>query len=49
MARKVANKENEKLTLQDIQYGKKPTENRGKLEMHTVAPGIWEKTDKKGK
>ena len=35
--------ENEKCTLQDLEYGKK-TANHGKLETHNVGPGIWQET-----
>ena len=37
--------ENEKCTLQDLEYGKK-TANHGKLETHNVGPGIWQKAVK---
>ena len=43
MGRKLKIVENEKCTLEDLDQGKK-TENRGKLETHTVGPGIWVET-----
>ena len=35
--------ENEKCTLQDLEFGEKP-DQQGKLETHMVEPGIWRET-----
>ena len=43
MLKKLKNVKNEKRTLQTLEYGKN-TEKRGKLEMQTVRPGIWQET-----
>ena len=40
MARKLKIMENGKHPLDDLKYDE-ITEKREKLEMHTVAPGIW--------
>ena len=45
-ARKMKNEENEKLTWQDMKYGKK-TEKRGKLDTNSVGPGVRQETLKK--
>ena len=45
MARKLTIKEKEKLTLQDLEYGKK-TDKRGKWETHMVGHEISRKTMK---
>ena len=44
MARKLTNKENDKLPLQDLEYGEE-TENM-ENETHTIGPGIWQETMK---
>jgi hypothetical protein len=43
MARKLKIMENEKCTLQDLEYGEKP-EKCGKLDTTTVGLGIWQET-----
>ena len=43
MPGKLKNVENEKHTLQDLDYGEKP-EKHGKCETHTIGPGIWQVT-----
>ena len=43
MVRNNGNVENEKHTLQDPEYGKKP-EKRGKGDTHVVGHGIWRET-----
>ena len=41
--------ENEKCTMQDLEYGEK-TENHGKSQTHSLGPEIWQKiTEKRGK
>ena len=40
MARKLIYKENEKLTLQDLEYGE-TTDKRGKGETHMVGHVMW--------
>ena len=40
MARKLNIMENEKHTQQELDYGEKNTQKRGKWEMHTVVPGV---------
>jgi hypothetical protein len=37
------NVENDKCTLYDLEYGEK-TEKRGKWEMNTLGPGLWQET-----
>ena len=41
MARNLKNKKNEKYTLYELGYGEY-TEKLGKLDTHTVGPGIWQ-------
>ena len=47
MARKITNEENERLTWQDMKYGEKKTEKRGKLDTNNVGPGVRQETLKK--
>jgi hypothetical protein len=45
LRRKLKSLKNEICTLYDLEYGKKKNkEKRGKTKMHTVGPGIWQKT-----
>ena len=43
MMRKLTNKKNEKLTLQDLEYGKK-TDKQGKRATYMVGREIWQET-----
>ena len=45
MARNILTLENDKCTLQILEYGKK-TENHGKCVSHTVGRGLWRETFK---
>ena len=41
MTRTLKNVQIEKQTLFRLEYGRKDAKKNGKIEMHTVGPGLW--------